>query len=147
MKPIKEQVLKDPLDEIFVENHIKNDYSDLSKEDLIENIKNAVSNISRLEKENKLLNATEKERLRLLNENLELKSKLGVLYLIKNLLDNVKCYYYNDLINLQTQRAEFLEFLKDLLIKKHLLDLDVRTKIYHKIKELEKWKKNITLIN
>ena len=41
-------------------------------------------------------------------------------------------------LTLAKKDKEFLEFLKKLLIKKHLLDLDVRNKIYYKIKELKK---------
>src|SRR3990167_351171 len=83
-RKIVEEVLKDPLDEIFVDFHKIKDYDSLSKEDLISNLKNAVWNIDRLGKENKLLIFTERERLRLLKENNELKSNLGELYLIKN---------------------------------------------------------------
>lgn len=74
------------------------EFNKLSKEDLIEVLRIALNNIDRLEKENKLLYKTEKERLKLFKENKGLKGEIGLLKAVKILMQKSSIYGYEDLI-------------------------------------------------
>ena len=73
------------------------DFNALSKEDIITNLEQLLIQMESLEEENKLLAITEKNRIILLKENINLKEEIGLLCTIKALMDNAKVYGYRDL--------------------------------------------------
>jgi hypothetical protein len=85
------------------------DFDNLDKESLRDNLLEAVKNLDRLEDENKLFQATEKERLRLLNKTLELKKEISKLRVIKSLFEKVGIYGYEDFSKLWNNQATLKE--------------------------------------
>lgn len=74
------------------------DFEGLTKEEVIENLKVLWE---RNKSELLRFNATEKERLRLLDENLNLKERFGELIIVKQLMDSAGMYGYNDFLKLK----------------------------------------------
>ena len=69
------------------------DFLDLKKQ-----IVKDLDKIGAFDKTEKLLDRTEKDRMRLHNENQELKKELGKLLVVKRLMDNAEVYAYSDLL-------------------------------------------------
>jgi len=131
---------KDPLDEIFVDKHPsfdRNDWIDMNKEDMIVNMKCALDKIDKFEKTEELLVATEKARLELLNENLEMKKQLGQFKTVKNLMDSAGVYGYTDLIKTHSKEeaGEELSKLKDKTLSNKIEIVGFHTEVIFKDKD------------
>src|SRR3990167_1093761 len=89
------------------------------KDDFEGNIDIACKRIEKIEKELIRFEATEKERIALLNENNLLKEEIGKLYFVKKALGNAGEYGYQDTINiekaLQRRDKEILEMIDGLI--------------------------------
>ena len=75
----------------------KEDYEKNTQESLVMNYESILQSIMEFEDLLVLLEKTEQERLRLYENNLSLKKEMGVLYFVKEILENAKVYGYADL--------------------------------------------------